>query len=132
MLRGTIRERPLISKSTKCISRFKTIVRRPPNIAKTPQTQSGVYLRRKIHIVGGWFFQEILPLCGSILQAGTCQIFSLAENPRWSPSVTILLEYLAITPSMSRMVNFCPVLCFLLARESNFTKYVLMDGDGLT
>ena len=24
------------------------------------------------------------PLCGSILQAGTCQILSLAENPRWS------------------------------------------------
>ena len=33
---------------------------------------------------GGWFFQEILPLRGSILQAGTCQILSLAENPRWS------------------------------------------------
>ena len=34
--------------------------------------------------VGGWFFQEIIPLRGSILQAGTCQILSLAENPRWS------------------------------------------------
>ena len=37
--------------------------------------------------MGGWvggFFQEIYPLCGSILQAGTCQIFSFAENPRWS------------------------------------------------
>ena len=33
---------------------------------------------------GGRFFQEILPLRGSILQAGTCQILSLAENPRWS------------------------------------------------
>ena len=28
--------------------------------------------------------QKIMPLRGSILQAGTCQIFSLAENPRWS------------------------------------------------
>ena len=28
--------------------------------------------------------QRITPLCGSILQAGTCQILSLAENPRWS------------------------------------------------
>ena len=28
--------------------------------------------------------QRIMPLCGSILQAGTCQILSLAENPRWS------------------------------------------------
>ena len=26
--------------------------------------------------VGGWFFQEIIPLRGSILQAGTCQILS--------------------------------------------------------
>ena len=32
--------------------------------------------------VGG--FLRIMPLRGSILQAGTCQIFSLAENPRWS------------------------------------------------
>ena len=34
--------------------------------------------------VGGWLLQEILPLSGSILQAGTYQILSLAENPRWS------------------------------------------------
>ena len=34
--------------------------------------------------VGGRFFQEIIPLRGSILQAETCQILSLAENPRWS------------------------------------------------
>ena len=37
--------------------------------------------------VDGWvggFFQEIFPLRGSILQAGTCQILSLAKNPRWS------------------------------------------------
>ena len=32
--------------------------------------------------VGG--FLTIMPRCGSILQAGPCQIFSLAENPRWS------------------------------------------------
>ena len=25
-----------------------------------------------------------MPLRGSVLQAGTCQILSLAENPRWS------------------------------------------------
>ena len=30
------------------------------------------------------FLQKILPLRGSILQAGTCQILSFAENPRWS------------------------------------------------
>ena len=32
----------------------------------------------------------IVPLCGSILQAETCQILRLAENPRWSPSVAIM------------------------------------------
>ena len=32
----------------------------------------------------GRFLQEIIPLRGSILQVGTCKIFSLAENPRWS------------------------------------------------
>ena len=39
---------------------------------------------------GGWVGgpnQEIIPLRGSILQADTCQILSLAENPRWSPSM---------------------------------------------
>ena len=37
-------------------------------------------------VVGaGWItIQRIMPLCGSILQVGTCQILSLAENPRWS------------------------------------------------
>ena len=37
--------------------------------------------------VGGQFFQEIIPLRGSILQAETCYILSLAEGP--SPSVAI-------------------------------------------
>ena len=48
---------------------------------------------RKSLAVGGWVgggpSQEIIPLRGSILQAVTCQILSLAENPRWSPSVAI-------------------------------------------
>ena len=34
--------------------------------------------------VGAGPSQRIMLLCGSILQAGTCQILSLAENPRWS------------------------------------------------
>ena len=36
--------------------------------------------------VGGWWvtIRRIMPLRGSILQVGTCQILSLAENPRWS------------------------------------------------
>ena len=44
-----------------------------------------------LRVVGGWVvsgwvggFVRIRPRCGSILQAGTCQIFSLAESPRFS------------------------------------------------
>ena len=48
-------------------------------MAGAPQRVENPYGR-----VGGWFFQEIIPLCGSILQAGTCQILSLAENLRGS------------------------------------------------
>ena len=48
-------------------------------------------IERKSLAVGGWGVggpsQEIIPLRGSILQADTRQILSLAENPRWSPSV---------------------------------------------
>ena len=32
---------------------------------------------------GKKFLQKIMPRFGSILQAGTCQIFSIAGNPRW-------------------------------------------------
>ena len=39
---------------------------------------------KSIWWVGGTFFQKIIPLCGFILQVGTCQILSLAEIPRWS------------------------------------------------
>ena len=44
-------------------------------------------IERKSLAVGGWGVeggpsQEIIPLRGSILQAETCQILSLAENPR--------------------------------------------------
>ena len=52
-------------------------------------------IERKSLAAGGWvraaagaggrkFCQIIMPLRGSILQAETCQIPSLAENPRWS------------------------------------------------
>ena len=40
--------------------------------------------------VGGGPSQEIIPLRGSIFKAETCQILSLAENPRSSPSVAII------------------------------------------
>ena len=41
--------------------------------------------------LAGWLAQSVIivPLRGSILQAETCQILSLSENPRWSPSVAI-------------------------------------------
>ena len=43
--------------------------------------------------LGGPLLQEIMPLRGSILQVGTCQILSLAENPRWSRVWQYLLFY---------------------------------------
>ena len=47
---------------------------------------------------GGWLAGPVIlvPLRGSILQAETCQILSLAENPRWSPSVAIMMHPLSI------------------------------------
>ena len=50
--------------------------------------------------VDGWVAGPVIlvPLCGSILQAETCQILSLAENPKWSPSVAIPQKcYILIT-----------------------------------
>ena len=38
------------------------------------------------YVVGGGPDQKIMPLCGSILPAETCQILSFAENPRWGRS----------------------------------------------
>ena len=44
--------------------------------------------------LAGWLGGPVIivPLRGSILQAETCQILSLAENPRWSPSVAIVFS----------------------------------------
>jgi len=45
-------------------------------------------------MAGGWmvgFLQEIIPLRGSILQAQTCQIVSLAENQRWQVRIGALV-----------------------------------------
>ena len=49
-----------------------------------------------------------MPRCGSILQAGTCQIFSIAENPRWSPSVSIFGSNFEILGGMGG-VSWCLV-----------------------
>ena len=49
--------------------------------------------------------QEIIPLRGSILQAETCQILSLAENPRWSPSVAIIASLTEAIYSLPGIVN---------------------------
>ena len=47
--------------------------------------------------------QKIIPLCGSILQAGTCQILSLAEKPRWSRAT--LWQWLTSTLPLVQMAN---------------------------
>ena len=49
-------------------------------------------------------------LCGSILQAETCQILSLAEHPRWSPSV-------AIVTRMGRIVTKIVKILIRMARK---------------
>ena len=46
--------------------------------------KDGLRVRAAAGAGGNEFLQIIMPRCGSILQAGTCQILSLAENPRWS------------------------------------------------
>ena len=68
---------------------FLTLLRQP---SETPHTLPRHHRLRVEYIqqeksiwwVGGTFFQKIIPLRCSILQVGTCQILSLAENPRWS------------------------------------------------
>ena len=52
----------------------------------------------------------IVPLRGSILQAETCQILSLAEHPRWSPSV-------AIVTRMGRIVTKIVKILIRMARK---------------
>ena len=55
-----------------------------------PNFSSLVYLevgeKDGLRVAGGWIggVKKIMPRCGSILQAGTCQILRLAEDPRWS------------------------------------------------
>ena len=46
--------------------------------------KDGLRVRAGAGAGGNEFLQIIMPRCGSILQAGTCQIFSKAGNPRWS------------------------------------------------
>ena len=44
--------------------------------------------------VGGWFLQDMIPLCGSISQAGTCQILSLVwKKQNLNKEVNILIFY---------------------------------------
>ena len=46
--------------------------------------KDGLRVRAAAGAGGNEFLQIIMPRCGSILQAGTCQIISLTENPTWS------------------------------------------------
>ena len=59
------------------------------------QAESYLYCEMKFSTsaVGEWIIRAIMPPCGSILQVGTCQILSLAENSRlnrvWQKSYKI-------------------------------------------
>ena len=64
-------------------SNVLTRVGTPHNFSRKKLMWSGGWLGGWL-VAGGWNSMIILPLCGSILQAETCKILSLAENPRWS------------------------------------------------
>ena len=55
-------------------------------VSRVMKPPSLCWSQKKRWAAGGWMVSwlKIKPLCGSILQAWTCQIFSFAENPRWS------------------------------------------------
>ena len=58
-------------------------------LLRYPQYTLYTYVFKKdgLRVGGGWvggFRSRIMPRCGSILQAETCQILSEAENLRWS------------------------------------------------
>ena len=53
---------------------------------------------------GGWFLNKIKALCGSVLQVGTCQILSLAENPRCSRVWQYVCMYSGYTPWLLRFL----------------------------
>ena len=75
---------------------FYTLSRLPPDTQSDPVVmclccECWIWITKFRWRLGGWVagWVIIVPLCGFILQAETCQILSLAENPRWSPSVAI-------------------------------------------
>ena len=70
--------------------------------------------------VGGWvgFLQEIIPLLGSILQAGTCQITLKIQNGAEHGNTHV--RYLRLKQQYSNWWG-----------QTN-TKYILMGGDRLT
>ena len=75
---------------------LQTLSGHPPDTQEIPSKHSPDTLEippihplhlsvRKRWATGGLVgFINIMPRCGSNLQAGTCQILSLAENQRWS------------------------------------------------
>ena len=76
--------------------------------------------------------QEIIPLRGSILQAETCQILSLAESPRWSPNMAITLKASSSYTSSSPMLplTISPICC--LSKTSDFVNVRNEKSDELS
>ena len=46
----------------------------------------------------------MMPLYDFILQAETCQILSLVEHPRWSPSVAIVTRMVRIVTKTAKIL----------------------------
>ena len=63
---------------------MSTVASQPKTLMRWEEWVGGWWVDEWV-VVGWWVtIQRIMPLHGSILQVGTCQILSLVENPRWS------------------------------------------------
>ena len=63
---------------------LSTVASQPKTLMRWEEWVGGWWVGEWV-VVGWWVtIQRIMPLHGSILQVGTCQILSLVENPRWS------------------------------------------------
>ena len=71
--------------------------------------------------VGGWVANTyiVMPLRGSILQVGTCQILSLAENPRWS---RVWQKYFSIFPKFNFMKCWVKIILCLKRKKYGLIK----------
>ena len=77
---------------------------------------------------------RIMPRCGSILQAETYQIFSLAENPRWSrvwQNVLLSYQFWMVGWVVTYTLRLKPASFALLSSISKFCYDHVFGGNTL-